>query len=103
MEDMGMSRTIVVRRLLRGALCGMTCGHFGPLVPFVLAAWGTWQGAPRFVRFFAALVRLYGGVAGLVNGIVGTGNGLRVGRHQGGWPVEFIPLVMVALAWVWDR
>jgi hypothetical protein len=80
----------------------MVCGAFGPVVLFLLLAWQGGQDAFRLLGFFAALTALYGALPGSLNGLIGSLNGLWVGRHRGGWPVEFVPLVMVALAWVWD-
>jgi MFS family permease len=102
-QGMETSRSTAVRRLLRAALCGMVCGTFGPVVLFLLLAWQGGQDALRLLGFFAALAALYGALPGLLNGLIGSLNGLWVGRRRGGWPVEFVPLVMVVLAWVWDR
>ena len=62
-----------------------------------------WEEAVRRLGFFAVVAGLFGALPGLVNGVIGTLNGLRVGSHRGGWPVEFVPLLMLILAWVWDR
>jgi hypothetical protein len=66
-------------------------------------AWHHWLEAIRLVGFFAAATCLFGALPGLLNGLVGTLNGLLVGRHRGGWPVGFVPLLMLILVWLWDR
>jgi hypothetical protein len=81
----------------------MVLGAFGPVILFLLLAWQSWQSAVRLLGFFVALAVLYGAVPGVLNGLIGSLNGLWVGRHRGGWPVEFVPAVMVAVAWLWDR
>jgi hypothetical protein len=100
---MGMPRSTTLRRLLLGALCGALCGFVGPVVLFLLLAWHSWQDALRFLGFFAAAAALFGALPGFLNGLVGTLNGLWVGRHRGGWPVELVPVLMLVLVWVWGR
>jgi hypothetical protein len=66
-----------------------------------MLAWQHWQEAIRHLGFFAA-AGLLAALAGLLNGVLGAANGLFVGRHRGGWPVEFVPLLLL-LVWAWDR
>jgi hypothetical protein len=73
------------------------------VVLFLLLAWHHWPEAIRLLGFFAAAACLVGALPGLLNGLIGTLNGLLVGRHRGGCPVELVPLLLLILVWVWDR
>jgi uncharacterized membrane protein len=98
-----MQPATTTRYLVRGGLCGAAVGTLGPAVVFVLLSWQDWQQGVRYRGFFAAAAGLLGALPGLANGVIGTLNGLLVGRHRGGWPVEFVPVLMLVLVWVWDR
>jgi hypothetical protein len=73
------------------------------VILFSLLAWQDWREGLRYLGFFAALTALLGILPGLINGVVGTLNGLLLGRHRAGWPLGFVPLLMLVLVAVWDR
>ena len=98
-----MQRSLKARCLLLGALGGAACGAFGPVILFLLLVWHDRQEALRHLGFSAAAAGVFGPLPGLLNGLIGTVNGLWVGRRRGGWPVEFVPLLMLVLLWLWDR
>jgi hypothetical protein len=73
------------------------------VVLFLVLVWQHGPEAGRLAGFFAAAVCLGGALPGLLNGLIGTCNGLVLGRHRGGWPVELVPLLMLLLVWWWGR
>jgi hypothetical protein len=92
------------RCLLLSALCGTCCGALGPVILFLLLAWQDYNEAVRHLGFFAGVVALFGALPGMLNGFLGALAKLWVGRNHSAGPVElFVPLLMLALVWAWDR
>jgi hypothetical protein len=49
-------------------------------------------------------VALFGALPGMLNGFLGAQVKLLVGRNHSAWPAElFVPLLMLALVWAFDR
>jgi hypothetical protein len=72
----------------------------------LLILWLSWQDGSEtasLFTFFAVATLVLGTLPGLANGVIGTINGLVVGRHRGGWPIELVPLLMLLVVWLWDR